>query len=123
MQSRFGLVAVFGIIFMITGVTLRCLSIYTLGSYFLNEVSLLPGQPLVTNGIYGLLRHPSEAGIIFLAFGGTMVLGSIVGLIASIILLLPCVFWRTRLEDSMLHYYYSGDFIAITVMYQLSFQE
>lgn len=49
MPSRIG--AVTGAVLMTAGIALRCLSIRTLGPYFLNEVSLLPGQPLVTDGL------------------------------------------------------------------------
>ena len=101
-STPFGAVAVVGALAMVVGIVLRYLSLRTLGAFFLNEVAMMPGQPLVTGGVYGLLRHPSEAGTICLAFGGAIVLGSTYGLMAGALLLLPCVIWRTRLEDRML---------------------
>ena len=58
LPSRVGLLVGIGMMLMAAGVALRCLSIHTLGPYFLNEVSILPGQPLVTHGLYGVVRHP-----------------------------------------------------------------
>ena len=102
--------AVAGAVLMVAGIALRCFSIRSLGRYFLDEVSLLPGQPLVTEGLYGWLRHPSEAGTMCLAFGGAVLLGSPAGMSVCIAILLPCVVWRTRLEDRMLRRHYSTEF-------------
>jgi protein-S-isoprenylcysteine O-methyltransferase Ste14 len=100
--KSFDATAALGTLLMLAGIALRCFSLRTLGPYFLNEVALLPGQPLVTRGIYGVMRHPSEAGTLCLAFGGAAVLGSAAGAIAAALLLPPCVLWRTRLEDRLL---------------------
>ena len=91
-----------GTVLMVTGIALRYLSIRTLGAYIQNEVAILPGQPLVTRGIFRLLRHPSETGTLCLAFGGVVLLGSLAGAAVCAAVLLPCVIWRTRLEDVML---------------------
>jgi len=108
--APFGTAAVAGTLLMVAGIALRYLSIRTLGRFFLNEVALVPGQPLVTHGIYGRLRHPSELGTVCLAFGGVIVLGSVFGVTAGTLLLLPCLIWRTRLEDRMLRDHYAMEF-------------
>jgi protein-S-isoprenylcysteine O-methyltransferase len=95
---------------MVAGLTLRYFAIRTLGSFFLNEVAVMPKQSLVTHGIYGSLRHPSETGTVCLAFGGATLLGSQYGLAASTLLLLPFLIWRTRLEDRMLRNHYAMEF-------------
>ena len=100
--TSFGLDAYGGVTLMVAGGALRCHAIYTLGPYFLDEISLLPGQPLVTHGVYGLFRHPSELGTLCLAFGGAIVLQSLVGLITCTVVLLPCILLRIRLEDTLL---------------------
>lgn len=91
-----------GALLMGMGILLRFLAIRRLGEFFLNEVTLLPGQPLVTTGVYGRLRHPSETGTICLATGAAILLGSLAGLCAFASILLPCLIWRTRLEDEVL---------------------
>ncbi len=100
--AGFGAAAAAGTSFMVAGVALRYLALRALGPAFLNEVAILPGHSLVTSGIYRWLRHPSEAGTLCLAFGGAFVLGSGVGLVVGLLLLLPGLVWRTRLEDRML---------------------
>ena len=91
-----------GALLMGMGIALRYLAVRRLGEFFLNEVTLLPGQPLITTGVYGRMRHPSETGTICLATGGAILLGSVAGLSAFALILLPCLIWRTRLEDKLL---------------------
>lgn len=105
-----GIITYTGVLSIIAGGALRCISIKTLGQYFLNEISLLPGHILVTRGIYGLIRHPSELGTICLAFGSAILLHSIIGLISCTVVLLPLIILRVRLEDKLLRSYYSDAF-------------
>ena len=91
-----------GLLLLVAGGTLRCLSIHALGPFFLNEISLLPGQPLVTRGIYGFLRHPSELGTLCLAFGAAVELQSLAGFITCMAVLVPCITMRIRSEDNLL---------------------
>ena len=100
--TRFGPFVFIGVGLMTAGIGLRLLAIRTLGVYFLNEVALLPGQPLVTDGIYSRLRHPSELGALCLAFGGALVLSSWAGALVCAAVLTPLIIWRSRLEDALL---------------------
>lgn len=102
--------ALFGAAVMLAGASLRCVSIRTLGRFFLNEVAVLPGQPLITRGLYGVVRHPSEAGTLCLALGTVIMWHSRLGLLALLIVLLPAVIRRTQLEDRMLRHHYPAAF-------------
>ena len=51
-----------GMVIMVTGVVLRGWSFHALGQYFTAVIKVSPDQPVVTNGPYRLLRHPSYAG-------------------------------------------------------------
>lgn len=91
-----------GSLFMATGIALRVAAIRALGRWFTNEVRTLAGQPLITDGPYAHLRHPSEAGTLALAFGATVLLRSQTALVLLALILLPLVLWRIRLEDRLL---------------------
>ena len=95
---------------MVGGILLRVLSIHMLGRHFLNEVAVLPGQQLVTSGVYGVVRHPSEVGTISLATGAAILLSSIPALTMALFVLLPLVWWRTRLEDGELRSEFPSEF-------------
>ncbi|HEY1598865.1 MAG TPA: isoprenylcysteine carboxylmethyltransferase family protein [Pirellulales bacterium] len=101
-----------GAVLMLTGAVLRSWAIKTLGRYFLDEVTILPDQPLVTCGPFAYLRHPSELGTMCLVLGSAMVLGSLTGAVLFVVLIVPCVLWRTRLEDVVLAHHFPVEFAA-----------
>lgn len=87
---------------MLTGAAVRRIAILALGPWFLDAITITPRQPLVTTGIYGVVRHPSETGSLCLVLGGALVLGSSVGLGTAMLVVLPTIVWRTMLEDRLL---------------------
>lgn len=91
-----------GLIAMMAGVALRCLSMLTLGSGFVSASRLQPGQPVLSVGIYRYLRHPSEAGLLCIAFGTPMLLESLVGFAIAGAVLLPLSLYRICIEDAAL---------------------
>jgi protein-S-isoprenylcysteine O-methyltransferase Ste14 len=91
-----------GIIAVVAGITLRLVSIRVLGGYFLDEIALKPGQPVIMHGIYRYQRHPSEVGLLLIALGSAAWLGSTFALLICAFALLPMSLWRTLLEDRLL---------------------
>lgn len=110
--NHFGAMEAIGLLLMLAGVALRCLAICTLRQYFVNQVAILQGQKLVTDGIYGWLRHPSETATLTLAGGGVLVLHSEWGFFTGLLLLFPAILYRTRLEDAMLMEHYQTEFLS-----------
>ncbi len=104
------LISIAGNCLVVVGVFLRYLSIRTLGPFFLSEITVLPSQSLITHGIFGVVRHPSETGLLLIATGCSAVLGSFYGIVASILVLAPLVAWRVTLEDKMLWNHYPREF-------------
>ena len=58
-----------GIFLMLVGVAFRWYSIRVLGKYFTRQVAIQPGQTVVENGPYRLIRHPSYSGALITIFG------------------------------------------------------
>jgi len=110
--TPFTILSIIGAIMMIAGVLLRYFAIRTLGNYFLDDVTVISGQPLITTGIYSRLRHPSEAGNLCIASGAAFLPGSWIGLAIAIFLVLPIVIIRIKLEDRMLMNHYPDTFPA-----------
>ena len=106
------ILAIIGGITMSVGVLLRRLAVHALGSHFLDELAIVPGQALVTTGIYNRLRHPSEAGNLCIAFGSPLLLGSLIGFLVAICVLLPVALIRIQLEDRLLMQHYPDKFTA-----------
>jgi protein-S-isoprenylcysteine O-methyltransferase Ste14 len=58
-------------------------------------------QRVVSTGAYGLVRHPQYLGIILTVLGGTLLAGSLIGLVTAILISLLLV-WRIIGEEKML---------------------
>jgi len=95
--GRFNMFA--GCVLVVTGCVLRSLSIRILANGFRSESS---GILLRTDGVYSVLRHPSELGLLLASLGFTTILGSwrTALILLPVTLLLSLV--RTRLEERSL---------------------
>ena len=58
-----------GMAILVAGLVLRGWSFKTLGEYFTFTVMVSTDQPVVANGPYRLLRHPSYTGILLACIG------------------------------------------------------
>ena len=92
-----------GLTAMTLGIALRCFAIVTLGPGFVSALRVQPGQALVESGIYRYLRHPSESGLICIAFGIPVLLGSAAGLAMAVATAAPLSWYRVSREEAALH--------------------
>lgn len=86
-----------GASFLVIGIVLRIAAIRALGTQFVSDIR--DGGLLVRDGIYAWLRHPSEIGLLLLAIGGPLLIGSPLTAGAAMILLLPISLWRMHREN------------------------
>jgi protein-S-isoprenylcysteine O-methyltransferase Ste14 len=92
---------VIGIVLGLAGVALRASAMSSLGHYY----SLTPlaeiDQSIVSNGPYGVIRHPGYAGILLSLLGLQLIAGTWVGLLAMLFVLVPLPV-RIRIEEQLL---------------------
>jgi protein-S-isoprenylcysteine O-methyltransferase Ste14 len=69
-------VAWIGLVVFWSGITLRFWSFRTLGRYFTFTVQTSADQPVITDGPYRVLRHPSYAAVLLMVMGVGLFLGS-----------------------------------------------
>lgn len=90
----------FGLILSVLGLGFWLLSYLHLGRGF----GVLPkSQKKVTRGLYSRYHHPMYIGITFTFFGLALANQSFAGLIATLLLLLPVLIIRAKLEEKKLH--------------------
>eukprot|EP01083_Nonionella_stella_P116456 346031_1 len=85
------------------------ISYYLLGQSFLQCTFLSPilriqkerSHKVISNGVYGVIRHPMYSGIILSAFSTPIVLESVYGFMISVIIILVFIY-RTGIEEKML---------------------
>jgi len=92
-----------GAVLMVVGIWVRVRAIGLLGSSFTSHICLVHNHTLFRGGLYGLVRHPSETGMLLIACGACAVMSSVVGCLLVFLVLYPLSRVRVAYEDRMLH--------------------
>jgi protein-S-isoprenylcysteine O-methyltransferase Ste14 len=77
-----------------------------LGKNYSGHVSVNTGQTLVQSGPYRLIRHPAYAGYMLMAVGISLGYCSLAGLASILVLLLPGLIYRMKVEERLLAQYF-----------------
>lgn len=75
---------------------------FWLGRNWANQATIYEGQRLVTSGVYGWVRHPLYASIIWMFYGASLVYANVAAFLANTLVFLPFMVYRARLEEAML---------------------
>jgi protein-S-isoprenylcysteine O-methyltransferase Ste14 len=84
------------------GIALRFWSFKALGRYFTLIVQTSGDQPVISDGPYRLIRHPSYAGILLAVTGLSLFIGNWLSLAGLIIAVTFALVFRIRVEERAL---------------------
>jgi len=98
-----GLVSWIGLTLMCAGIGLRIWSFHTLGRYFTFTVQTSRDQPVISSGLYRLIRHPGYAGLLLTVVGiGFIAIGNWVSLAVLVALASTGLVYRIAVEEHAL---------------------
>ena len=100
-----------GVALYAAGGTLRIWPVFVLGRRFSGLVAIQPGHALVTNGIYGVIRHPNYLGLLVNALGWALAFRSGVGVLLTALMILPLLA-RMRAEEALLRAHFGAEYDA-----------
>jgi protein-S-isoprenylcysteine O-methyltransferase Ste14 len=100
-----------GVALFAAGGVLRMWPVFVLGRRFSGLVAIQPGHTLVTDGIYGTIRHPSYLGLLVNALGWALAFRSGVGVLLTL-LLLPPLLARIHAEETLLQSQFGAEYEA-----------
>jgi protein-S-isoprenylcysteine O-methyltransferase Ste14 len=101
----------FGVTVFTAGAVLRLWPVLVLGRRFSGLVAIQSGHTLVTTGIYRVIRHPSDLGLLLTALGRAFGFRSGVGLLL-LALLMPPLLARIHAEERLLDMQFGGEYRA-----------
>ena len=84
------------------GIAVRAWSVRTLGEFFTVDVTVAATQPLIDDGPYTRVRHPSYTGMLMAILGLGIALDSWAGAAGALFVPLAAVVNRIRHEEAML---------------------
>src|SRR5208337_2298785 len=100
-----------GVFLFAAGGALRIGPVFILGHRFSGLVAIQPGHTLVTDGLYGIIRHPSYLGLLVGTLGWAFAFRSGVGLVLTA-LLIPPLLARIRAEEALLRSEFGAEYVA-----------
>ena len=100
-----------GVALFAAGGALRIWPVFVLGQRFSGLVAIQPGHTLVTNGVYGVIRHPSYLGLLINSLGWSLAFRSGVGLVLTA-LLIPPLLARINTEENLLGAQFGHEYSA-----------
>lgn len=100
-----------GVTLYAVGGVLRLWPVFVLGRRFSGLVAIQPEHRLVTDGIYGVIRHPSYLGMIVNITGWALVFRSGAGLLLVALTVLILV-GRIRSEEALLQSRFGATYVA-----------
>jgi protein-S-isoprenylcysteine O-methyltransferase Ste14 len=100
-----------GVVLFASGGAMRLWPVFVLGNRFSGLVAIQPGHTLVTNGVYGLIRHPSYLGLFVNSLGWGLAFRSGVGVLLTALTMLPLLA-RIRAEERLLRSQFGDEYEA-----------
>jgi protein-S-isoprenylcysteine O-methyltransferase Ste14 len=93
------------------GGVLRLAPVFVLGRRFSGLVAIQPEHRLVSNGLYGVIRHPSYLGLFVSVLGWGLVFRSGVGVVIAIMILVVLLA-RIKSEERLLSETFGAEYDA-----------
>ena len=84
------------------GISLRLWSFHTLGRYFTFTVQTSRDQPVIADGPYRLIRHPSYAGLLLVIIAVGLFIGNWLSLVCLAVVTAGGLVFRIRVEEQAL---------------------
>jgi protein-S-isoprenylcysteine O-methyltransferase Ste14 len=100
-----------GVALFAVGGALRVWPVFVLSRRFSGLAAIQPGHALVTDGLYGVIRHPSYLGLLVNTLGWALAFRSGIGVLLTM-LLVPPLLSRIRAEEALLQAEFGGAYEA-----------
>jgi protein-S-isoprenylcysteine O-methyltransferase Ste14 len=100
-----------GLFLILIGMTIRFVSIFTLGRFFTVDVTIRENHRIKKDGIYGLIRHPSYLGSIISFIGFGISLNNWISLIIISVFTTGSFLYRITVEEKLLTDYFGDEYI------------
>jgi protein-S-isoprenylcysteine O-methyltransferase Ste14 len=101
-----------GAMLALLGTVVRVISIRKLGKFFSKTVRIHEEHKIVQDGIYRRIRHPAYTGLLLVWGGYVTLFASLWGYLALVLLMLPALASRIRVEEKALLECFEADYRA-----------
>jgi len=100
-----------GYFFVILGLIIRWYAVSTLGKYFRVQLTILKNQPLLQEGIYKYIRHPSYTGLLLYYLGLGLIMHNYYSLLLLTSIPFYVVWHRITIEEKFLTAHFGKTYV------------
>ncbi len=111
-RQSFGAVRVAGLVLFACSLVLRVVAVAQLGKGYSVNLGVRPGQPLVTTGLYGVVRHPGYMSLLVGFAGIAMCYSQLFPSLICSVVPAAVIAWRIRIEEKLLGQAYGAQYDA-----------
>jgi len=101
-----------GLLFMLAGIAIRIVAIWTLRRFFTVHVTIHENHELIRSGLYRLVRHPSYTGALLAFLGLALTMGNGLSILVLVIPITMAFLRRIRVEEAALREKFGADYDA-----------
>jgi protein-S-isoprenylcysteine O-methyltransferase Ste14 len=105
-----GALAVAGLLVTLAGTTLAVWARIRLGQWFTGTFGIKTGHVLVTDGPYGITRHPMYSGLLLMVLGAALTWNSALTLLLALLLAVP-FFLHTVYEEALFEQHFGAAYL------------
>lgn len=91
-----------GLAVIILGTVVNIKGRFKLGKNWANQIKIYSKHTLVTTGVYGIVRHPLYASLIWMFYAASLVYFSWVAALANTLIFIPFMYMRAKQEEKLL---------------------
>jgi protein-S-isoprenylcysteine O-methyltransferase Ste14 len=110
LKEEYSYLRIIGLLMFIIFSWLQVLSFKSLKNYYAQDVVILKEHKLISNGIYGVIRHPQYISQFLSDFGAGLALMNFLILPLALLVELPLFMMRANLEEKMLANHFGEEF-------------
>ncbi len=96
------LTIIMGLILIVIGTVVNVKGRLKLGKNWANQIKIYEDHTLVTSGIYGFVRHPLYASLIWMFYGGSLVYLNWSAFLLTTLIFIPFMYYRAKQEEKLL---------------------
>jgi protein-S-isoprenylcysteine O-methyltransferase Ste14 len=108
-KANYSIINVIGLILFLIGLFIRLNGKKTLGKYYSRGLRTLKDHKIVKQGFYKYIRHPIYLASIVYGLGIPLFFSSLYGFLIML-LLIPLIFYRIKIEEEMLLEEFGGEY-------------
>ena len=91
-----------GLVLVVAGAAVNILGRLALGRNWANHIKIYNDHSLVVNNVYGFVRHPLYASLIWMFLGASLVYFNFLAFLANALVFVPFMYYRAKQEEELL---------------------